>query len=428
MSNLSESDAAGLLFDWDFWARPKQREPDSDWQVWFVQTGRGWGKTLTGAQTVRKRAEAATTRHIALVGPTAADVRDVMVESESGVVSISPPWFPATYQPSKRRVTWPNGVTATMYSAEDPDQLRGPQHGFAWCDEIASWPKAIDVWDNLMFGLRKDEARTIITSTPRPNRIIRMLRNDPTTVITRGHTYENAMNLSPAYLARNVKPYEGTRKGRQEIYGEVLEDTPGALWTYDLIDASRVTEAPALLRIVTAIDPAVTSNPESSNTGIVTVGLSEDKHLYVLGDATVNDTPDRWAKKAIQAFGIHQADRIIGERNNGGELVEAMLRAQDELIPYTSVFASRGKIARAEPISALYEQGRVHHVGTFKDLEDEMVEFVGGERNLEKDRVDALVWACSHLMPNAGSRLRLPLPDPILRPLPILAGLRSKVF
>ena len=426
--DLSEEDAARLLYDWEFWARPSQIEPEGDWLIWFIQTGRGWGKTLTGSQTTRKRADNATTPHIGLVGPTAADVRDIMVEGESGILPNASPWNKAVYLPSKRKVKWENGVYATMYSAEDPDQLRGPQHGFVWGDEIAAWQKAVEVWSNLLFGLRRDETKLVITSTPRPNRIIKMLHKDPTCVITRGSTYENISNLPLEYIQRVINPYKGTRKGRQEIEGEVLSDTPGALWSYSMIDDCRVAEAPHLARIVTAIDPAVTSNPESAETGIVTVGLSDDQQLYVIGDASSRESPDTWTRQAIEAFNIHQADRIVGETNNGGDLIEALLRTQEQTVSYANVFASRGKTARAEPVSALYEQFRVHHVGTFSTLEDQMTEFVAGEKNDGKDRVDALVWACSYLMPNLGKRLRFPAREISRRPIPLFSKLRQKSF
>jgi len=400
LAELSDEEAEALLYDWRFWARPKQLPPEGQWRVWLILAGRGFGKTRTGAEWVREQVERHGRRRIAIVGRTAADVRDVMVEGESGILSISPPWFRPVYEPSKRRLTWPNGAIATLYSADEPDLLRGPQHDAAWADELAAWRRP-EAWDNLMFGLRLGpDPRVVVTTTPRPVKLIRDLLKDPTTVVTRGSTYENAANLAPAFLEQIISRYEGTRLGRQELYGEVLDDVPGALWQRKRIDELRVSEAPELVRVVVAIDPAVTNEEGSDETGIVVAGRGVDGHAYVLADKSCRMSPDGWARRAVKAFYDHEADRIIGEVNNGGDLVETVIRTVDPKVPYKAVRASRGKSVRAEPVAALYEQGKVHHVGTFDHLEDQLCQITpdGYQGSGSPDRADALVWALTELM------------------------------
>ncbi|PZN08384.1 MAG: ATP-binding protein [Bacillota bacterium] len=400
MADLSDEEAEALLYDWRFWARPKQLPPEGPWRIWLILAGRGFGKTRTGAEWVREQVERHGRRRIAIVGRTAADVRDVMVEGESGILSISPPWFRPVYEPSKRRLTWPNGAIATLYSADEPDLLRGPQHDAAWADELAAWRRP-EAWDNLMFGLRLGpDPRVVVTTTPRPVKIIRDLLQDPTCVVTRGSTYENAANLAPAFLEQIISRYEGTRLGRQELYGEVLDDVPGALWQRKRIDELRVREAPELVRVVVAIDPAVTSEEGSDETGIVVAGRGVDGHAYVLADRSCRMSPDGWARRAVKAYYDFDGDRIVGEVNNGGDLVETVIRTVDPKVPYKAVRASRGKAVRAEPVAALYEQGKVHHVGTFEHLEDQLCQITpdGYQGAGSPDRADALVWALTELM------------------------------
>lgn len=389
------------------WARDTQLPPVGDWRTWLILAGRGFGKTRTGAETVRARVEAGAATRVALVGQTAADVRDVMIEGESGILAVSPPWFEPKYEPSKRRLTWPNGAIATAYSADEPRQLRGPQHDFAWADELASWATP-EAWDQLMFGLRLgSDPRVIVTTTPRPTRIIRELLADPTTHATRGSTYDNRANLAPAFFEQIIRKYEGTRLGRQELHAEVLDDVPGALWTRAMLDATRTrTAPPELTRVVVAIDPAVTSGEDSDETGIVTVGKDAAGEYHVLADRSCRMTPDGWARRAVAAFDEHNADRIVAEVNNGGDLVEATLRTVRRNIPYAKVHASRGKRVRAEPIAALYEQRRVHHYGDLAQLEDQMVTFTPDGMDGSPDRVDALVWALTELSetPTPGMR------------------------
>jgi phage terminase large subunit-like protein len=386
-------------------ARPSQVAPEGEWRTWLILAGRGFGKTRTGAEWVREEAEAGPGLRFALIAPTAADARDVMVEGESGILAISPPWFRPRYEPSKRRLTWPNGAMATLYSADEPERLRGPQHHRFWGDEPASW-RYREAWDMLMFGLRLgDNPRGVVTGTPKPIALIRQLVADPTTVVTRGSTYENAANLPAAFLDAIIKRYEGTRLGRQELNAEILDDIEGALWTRAVIDAGRVAKAPDLVRVVVGVDPAVTATEESDETGIVVVGQGVDMQYYVLSDRTCRLSPDGWARRAVETFREFEADRIIGEVNNGGDLVEAVVghaaKHLGVLHSYKSVRASRGKAVRAEPIAALYEQGRVHHVGSLAALEDQLCGWVPGAGDRSPDRMDALVWALSELATDA---------------------------
>jgi phage terminase large subunit-like protein len=370
--------------------------------------GRGFGKTRTGAEYVRAMVQSGQAGHIALVGPTALDARAVMVEGESGLLSVGPPHERPEYEPSLHRLTWNSGAVATVFSADEPNRLRGPQHDLAWCDELAAWryPQA---WDMLMFGLRLvgpggADPRAVVTTTPRPIRLIRELLADPKVAVTRGRTVENAKHLAPAFLDQIVRRYEGTRLGRQELDGEILDDMPGALWTHGLIDAARVTVHPDLIRIVVAIDPAVSSGEHADETGIIVAGRDAEGHGYVLADASGHYAPAEWAKAAVLAYRTHHADRIVAEVNNGGEMVEAMLRMTDPNVPFTAVHAAHGKVARAEPVAALYEQGRVHHLGAFAPLEDQMCafssEFDRDTAGYSPDRVDALVWALTELFLN----------------------------
>lgn len=406
MSKLSPEALAALKYDWDFWARPNQLEPEGNWTTWLILAGRGFGKTRTGAETIRRWVCGNTPlspgccSRIALVAETAPDARDVMVEGPAGLLACHDKAFRPTYFPSKRSVEWPNGAQAILFNAVEPDQLRGPQFDAAWCDELAKWRYAQETWDQLQFGLRLGEhPRQIVTTTPRPIPVVRKIMNDSTTVVTRGRTYDNAANLASPFLRQVEDRYGGTRLGRQELEGEILDDMPGALWTRDILDECRRTEHPDLDRIVVAVDPAVTSGEEADETGIVAIGIGRDadgnQRGYVLADRSIKGTPDEWAAAAVRLYRELDADRIVAEKNQGGELVEAILRTKDRNVPVTLVHATRGKIVRAEPVSALYEQKRVHHVGRFDKLEDQMCQFT---RDADRtngnspDRVDALVW------------------------------------
>ena len=396
--------ATELEVGWHTVARANQLAPEGDdWSVWLLLAGRGFGKTRTLGQWLNEEVTTGRARRAAVVAATASDARDVMVEGESGILACAPAWCRPTYESTRRRISWPNGAVAYTYSAEEPDRLRGPQHDAAVCDELASW-RDPSTWDMLQFGLRLGRnPRVVVATTPRPTRLVRQLlaREGRDVVVTRGSTYENRANLAPRFFQSIVSRYEGTRLGRQEINAEVLTDTPGALWMLDTIDKSRRERAPDLARIVVAIDPATTSNEGSDETGIIVAGKDNNGHAYVIEDLSGKYQPADWAKTAINAYSRHSADRIVAETNNGGDMVENTLRMIDPNVPYSGVHASRGKIIRAEPVAALYEQGRVHHVGGFPELEDQMTSFVADiDRGKvgSPDRVDALVWALSELM------------------------------
>jgi phage terminase large subunit-like protein len=385
-----------ILFHWPAWARPAQLAPAGDWRVWLILAGRGFGKTRSGAEWVRGEVEAGRAGRIALVGATAADVRDTMIEGESGLLRVFPPDRRPRYEPSKRRVTFANGAIATTYSADEPDRLRGPNHDLAWADEIAAW-RYPEAWDQLVFGLRIGDApRLVATTTPRPSRLIRTLVDRDDTVVTRGSTYDNARNLSPAFLDEMRTRYEGTRLGRQELNAELLLDADGALWDRDMIDDSRTTSVPDLRRIVVAVDPAVTATADSDETGIIVAGVDSSGEAFVLEDRSTKGSPVEWASAAVTAYHVHKADRIVAESNQGGDMISHTIRTVDSSVPVKLVHASRGKRTRAEPVAALYEQGRVHHAGSFPDLEDQLCMWTPDSAS--PDRLDALVWALTELV------------------------------
>jgi len=396
-NSLTTSEKIAIQYAWPILARPEQIPPQGTWTYWLYLAGRGAGKSRAGAEWVREQVDKGKKR-IALVGPTAADTRDVMIEGESGLLSICPPWDKPEYEPSKRRVTWPSGAQAIAYSGDVPDRLRGPQHDAAWVDELAAF-KYPEAWDMLLMGLRLgSHPQAVITTTPRPIKIIKDLLKDPNTVISRGTSFDNKANLAPAFFDQIIKRYEGTRLGRQELYAEILDDVPGALWLHQMIEDNRVKIAPVLTRIVIGVDPAVTASETSDDTGIVIVGQSADDHYYVLDDATCHMSPNDWAMVVCHKYHKWQCDRIVGEVNNGGDLIESVIRQVDKNVSYRSVRATRGKALRAEPISALYEQGRVHHVGMFPDLEDQMCSYDPESSQKSPDRLDALVWSITELM------------------------------
>lgn len=419
LSGFSDREILALAYDWDgVFARPSQRLPqeivDRSKMGWLALAGRGWGKTRVGAETIRSKVESGKYGRAAFVAPTAADARDVMVEGESGILACAPPWARPIYEPSKRRLTWPNGAIATLYSADEPDRLRGPQHDIAWADELAAW-RYPDAWDMLEFGLRLGpHPIAVVTTTPKPTKLVKQLVSDPRFVVTAGSTFENEENLAASFITSIRRKYEGTRLGQQELYARILDDNPNALWQRGNIDEHRVMKAPVELeRIVVAIDPAVTSNADSDETGIVVAARGRERlpdgdsvsHFYVLADCSLRDTPEQWGRRAVAAYNEINADRIVGEVNNGGDLVETVLRNIDRNISYTAVRASRGKTARAEPIAALYEQGRVHHVGTLGALEDQLCDYDPAVSEKSPDRMDALVWAITELMDDGPSSM-----------------------
>lgn len=519
---LTDAEAYELLHDWQLWARPGQMVPKSTWSYWLILAGRGWGKTRTGSEWVRQKIK--TCRYTNLIGATVDDARDIMIEGESGILAICPKGERPRYV--GRKLIWPNGAKSLIFTADEPDRLRGKQHEALWCltgdtmvlmgdgsqkkirdvragdfvqtrkgprivtgqaltkqnaeiyllktmggraivgtaehpvfvpghgfipigklkrgmplyvmpcittdsilcveklatradvydiavdgereffangilvhncDEIAAWRYA-ESWTQAQMGLRLGNyPQACITTTPRPTKLIKEIVEDESTVVTTGTTYDNKENLAPAFFAKIINRYEGTRLGRQELMAELLKDNPNALWQRARIDELRVVIAPAMKRIVVAIDPAVTSKPDSDWSGIIVVGLGIDDHGYVLQDGSVQASPDKWCQAAVNLYHKWQADRIVAEVNNGGDLVETVLRTVDKNVAYTGIHASRGKITRAEPIAALYEQGKFHHVGSFSTLEDEMAEYDPLTSKKSPDRMDALVWAATNL-------------------------------
>lgn len=414
ISTLTDLEALLLRYEWDLYARRAQRPPTGKWDTWVIMAGRGFGKTRPGAEQVRIWAEELGrdygSGHIALVAKDPQDARDVMIEGESGILATSPPWFRPTYEPSKRLLTWPNGVIAHTYSAETPDDLRGPQHHKAWGDEPCKWKYAQDTWDNLEFGMRLGEnPQTLLTTTPRPVPFLISLLKEPGTRITSGNTYENQANLSPKFIKKVIRKYEGTRLGRQELHAEMLTDTPGALWSLDGIEATRIDKLPCELIIaVIAIDPAAVGpdkdtevdEEELADTGIVYGGKGADGHLYVCGDFSDSLSPAKWGEKAVTHYDTLKLDRIVAEVNHGGDMVEHVIRTAardlDLEVSFKKVTASRGKQVRAEPVAALYEQRRAHHIGLLPELEDQMTTWVPGMKS--PDRMDALVWMATETM------------------------------
>lgn len=415
-ADLSDEFLSVALYDWrGIWARDSQLLPaGDDWEVWLILAGRGFGKTRTGAETIRDLVESGRAKRIGLIAPTSADARDTMVEGESGILAVCPPWNRPRYFPSKRRLEWPNGVRATLFSAEEPERTRGPQHDALWGDEPASWPTK-EVWDNAAMGLRLGKRPiAIVTGTPKPVPMVLDLLKDPKTRVTRGSTFENTGNLAPAFIAQVRRIYSGTRIGRQELEAEVLEDMPGALFTQLLIDLLRVKEAPQLERVAIAVDPPRASDEGSDEAGIVAMGRgdgpaglpreaapkADGPHGYVLGDYSRRGTPDEWGRVAVKAYYTHKADVLVAEINAGGEMVEAVIRGIDPTVNFKAVRAMRGKAKRAEPVSALYEQHKIHHVGPYEQLEklEKQMRLFTGKPGRRDDRCDALNWAAHELL------------------------------
>ena len=393
----------GNLKKWREIARPEQIAPPGDWSVWLILAGRGWGKTRTGAEWFREKAQ--TVPMLRIIAPTYADARDVCVEGESGLKAICEPGELVKWNRSMGEGEFKNGARFKVFSGEEPERLRGPQSYADWCDELAAWQYSQATWDMAMFGLRLGEnPQACVTTTPKPVQVVRELLKAPTTHITRGSTYDNRANLAQSFFTQIIAKYEGTRLGRQELNAELLEDTPGALWQRGQLELLRVDAAPPLQRIVVAIDPAATSHEGSDETGIVVAGRSADKQGYLLEDASGRYTPDQWARVAIDLYHKHRADRIVYETNQGGEMVEHTLRTVWSAAPLKGVNASKSKQARAEPISALYEQGKVHHVGAqFAQLEDQLCNWLPGDKS--PDRLDAMVWAFTELLLEAGVQI-----------------------
>ena len=419
LGTLSLGELEFLAWDWQTWARDDQLPPETDaqgrlWRTWLILGGRGSGKTRAGAEWVR--AEVALlaqnggsgSGRIALIGETLDQVRSVMVEGVSGLLAVHPPRARPRFEQSKRQIVWPNGVVAQLFSAEDPESLRGPQFAAAWLDEIAKWRYAEQTWDMLQFGLRLGAMpRQVVTTTPRPVPILKRIMGEDSTVVTRVCTSDNAANLAPAFIAEMERRYAGTLLGRQELEGELIEDMSGALWRREWIDQHRLLEGPPLQRIAVAVDPPVTATRSSDACGICVAGLGPDGRAYVLADRTLQGRePQVWARAAIAAYRDFAADRVVAEVNQGGDLVQDILRQIDPAVPIRMVRATRGKWVRAEPVAALYAEGRVSHVGHHAALEAQMLAFgadgLSGGRS--PDRLDALVWALTELILDAPPR------------------------
>ncbi|QGM45823.1 DNA-packaging protein [Methylocystis heyeri] len=402
VAELDGDEAVALPYLWEFWARPEQLLPPGDWVYWLPLGGRGFGKTRTGAEAVRRWVK--TNAYVNIIGATMDDMRDAMIEGESGLLAVCPPHERPRYVAARNCLEWPNGARSLLLSAEAPERLRGKQHMKLWCDELAAW-RYPEAFDQAVLGLRLGrQPQAVVTTTPRPTKIMRELLANPLTVTTRGSTYDNIANLAPGFVKKIIRKYEGSRLGRQELDAELLLDTPGALWTRALIEAAYLgrEEAPQLTRIVVAIDPPATSGDNADECGVIVAGLSEDGCPCILADlASQGETPLGWATRAVEAARKFGADAIVAEVNNGGDMVETIIRQIDANIRVKAVRASRGKYARAEPVAALYEQGRVKHVGVFAKLEDQMClmtpDFDRRAAGLSPDRVDALVWAVTEL-------------------------------
>ena len=413
LNSLSEEALLALPYLFEFWALPHQMPPEGEWRTWVIMGGRGAGKTRAGSEWVRSEVEGSRplevgrSRRVALVGETIEQAREVMVFGDSGILACSPPDRRPKWEASRKRLVWPNGAVAQLFSAHEPEGLRGPQFDAAWVDELAKWKRAEAAWDMLQFGLRLGPApRQCVTTTPRNVAVLKTILANPSTVVTHAPTDANRAYLAASFLAEVEARYAGTRLGRQELAGELLEDAEGALWSQAALEADRLDHRPQLDRIVVAVDPPVTGNAGSDECGIVVVGVRaqgdpQSWRAVVLEDASVaSASPTTWAEAAIQAMERHGADRLVAEVNQGGDLVESVLRQVDPTVPFRAVRAARGKVARAEPVAALYEQGRVAHTRGLGTLEDQMCQMTvqGYLGKGSPDRVDALVWALHELM------------------------------
>ena len=413
LDDLSRDTTLALPFLFSFWALPHQKPPGGDWRTWVIMGGRGAGKTRAGAEWVRENVEGprptdpGRARRVALVGETQDQAREVMIFGESGLLACSPPDRRPKWESTRRRLVWPNGAVAEVYSASDPESLRGPQFDLAWADELAKWRRGGETWDMLQFALRAgDDPRQCVTTTPRNVGVLKRLLAAPSTVLTQAPTEANRANLAASFLKDVRARYQGTLLGRQELDGILLDDVEGALWTVATVAGTRVEKVPPLTRIVVSVDPPVTGSGSSDACGIIVAGVDASGapplwRGYVLEDATVAGvSPTDWAAAAVAAFHRHKADRIVAEVNQGGDLVATVVRQIEPMVPYRAVRATRGKVARAEPVAALYEQQRIFHAGPLDALEDQMRQMTlqGFAGKGSPDRVDALVWAIHELM------------------------------
>lgn len=407
LATLHEDEVTALNQDWFLTARREQFPPtQKDWFIWVCQAGRGWGKNFTGANWIINEHQFGGAQNSSIIAATAADLRRSCIEGPSGILALAPPWFRPDYKPTQSKIVWPNRTESQLYTSEKPERLRGPNHDRSWCDELSYWRYVRQVWNNLLMTMRHgSDNKIVITMTPRPIQIVRDLEErskleNSDTVFSRGSSYDNLMNLSGEF-AETIKRYEGTHLERQEIYGEYTGDADGALWSRQLIEQNRRQEVPSkMTRIVVGVDPSITGGPDADEAGIVVVGLvpGKEPHGYVLGDYSLRGSPRKWASKVAQVYHHHEANLIVAERNQGGEMVRDTLKNVDDSMPIKLVHASKGKVARAEPVALLDEQHRIHHIGVLPQLEDEMCSFVPGDMTESPNRVDARVWALTELM------------------------------
>lgn len=398
LAELKDDEAGILLNDWFLTARREQIPPPGPWSTWLILAGRGFGKTRTGAEWLIEQHQNHMCETSAIVGATSMDIRRFCLEGESGILTIAPNHYRPLHRPSGPKLIWPDNSETLIYTAEEPERLRGPNHYKAWLDELGSWNNLEETWDMLMFTMRIGDPQTVITTTPKPLKLLLDIMEEPDTVVTTGSTYDNSDNLSPKFLARIRKKYEGTRLGRQEINAEILMDVEGALWSHKILDENRVKNIPELARVGVGVDPAISTEEKSNLTGIIVAGVDFDGHGYVFGDHSLNGAPLQWGRKVVSAFETSRADIVVAEKNQGGDLVESNIKTVDRRVPVKLIHASRGKVTRAEPVSSLYEQNRISHVGVLSDLEDQMCQFVPGKLKKSPDRTDALVHIITELM------------------------------
>ena len=411
-TSLSEASAAvqaQARYRWDVWARPNQLEPDGDHRYWLILAGRGFGKTRAGVEWVRSQIENGKSRRAIVIAPTSADCRDTIVDGPSGFLNVCPPWNRPLYEPSKRRLTWKSGAIVSLYSAEEPDRLRGVNCDLMLADELAAWTHST-TWDMAMFALRiGSNPRAMITTTPRPTRLIKNLVDNSSTAVTRGSTYDNKANLAPQFLDAILKKYDGTRMGRQEIYAEVLEDVEGAILTVEQLISLRVEKADDPQRIVVGVDPAISTGENADSTGIVVSSRGKNGHLYALADRSCRLGPAGWARRVVDTFHEFKADLIVAEQNQGGLMVEHTIRSLDADVPIKLVHATRGKHVRAEPILAMFEQGKAHTMAGMDELESQLAAFTpeGYESDGSPDSADAFIWASTELTQDRGAQISL---------------------
>ncbi|KKM17735.1 hypothetical protein LCGC14_1672740 [marine sediment metagenome] len=404
IASLSDGEVVDASTDWFLQARREQIPPLWNWFVWIILAGRGFGKNWAGSNWLIQQHVQGFAKNSGIVAATASDLNKYCIDGPSGILALAPPWFFPDYQPSKTRLVWPNGTKTSLFTSEKPDRLRGPNLDKVWCDELAAWQKLDETWDMLQLCLRYgSDPQAIITTTPRPKKVLRdlMKRENKDVAVTRGSTYDNAANLSPRFIQEIIREYSGTQLERQEIYGELLDEFEGALWSYSILDRNRVTEHPVLSRVGVGVDPALSSEEGADLTGIISGGMDSTGHGYVLGDHSLRASPEGWARKVVAVYEDIEADFIVAEKNVGGEMVESTIRAVSPNANVILVHAQRAKVTRAEPISARYEQGRIHHVGTLPDLEDQMCLFLPGTIKKSPDRADALVWLFTELLGQA---------------------------